>query len=196
MNATAGKVFGGISDDQLKAQAVLLQSISPADIHNLAERHDMAHVAPVLIARRKSILDQLHIVDPPPTMPDPDPTPATVKVPTVAVPQVGKPPAVAVHNWNVTLNALPDQVVDDVDWDHDHIKDVVWKKDDDLWVLDGDLAETSSMDHRGFFRNVFTDEVKSLTIYSGQDSYLKGSDKDNVDGLADVMRPGSRRCHR
>ena len=66
LNPTAGKVFGGVGSAELNEQATVLQSVTPADIQDLADRHGLSHVGPVMIARRKSILDQLGITDPPP----------------------------------------------------------------------------------------------------------------------------------
>ena len=190
INPTAGKVFGGITTDRLIEQATVLQSLSPADIQNLADQHDMSHVGPVMIARRKSILDQLGIVDPPPQIPEPTPQPQTVYNPVEAVQQMGAPPTVAVDNWNLSYAALPSQTVDSNEWDESgFLNAAVWKRDGDLWTLDSDLAKTGADSHSGLFRNLFTGEKKRLTLYDDEDEYLLNYDADNVDTLIDNATP-------
>jgi hypothetical protein len=205
LNPTAAKVFGGISHDELVQQAKVLQALTPADIQYQADRHNMGHVGPVLIARRKSILDQLGIQDPPAsdakgydyasaTMPS-APTPTVTVTPKVynpveSVQQVGAPPTVAVHNWNLSYGDLSSELVLDEDWFQPGIlNDKVWKRDGDLWVYDSDLATPMNDAHTANWRNLFTGDIKRFSVYDGEDEFLTDYDIDNIDPLIDQALP-------
>ena len=110
INPQAAAVYGGITQDQLIEQGIMLRAITPAKIDStLCERWDMPDMADVLIARRKSILEQLGIDTKFPVIePDPVPPPApSVYNPVEQVMQPGQPPKVAVHNYETALADLP-----------------------------------------------------------------------------------------
>ena len=201
INPQASKVFGGVTTDRLIEQATVLQSITPQEIQDLADKHGMQHVGPVLIARRKSILDQLNIADPPnvdvnPLYPGQTQaeihqtltTPkakATVYNPVEAVQQMGSPPTVAVANWNQAVKALPAATVDPSEWDQPDLLDAIWKKDGELWTYESGLEDWGSGSHRAMLRNIFTGDVKTFSLYDGEDEYLTGYDKNIDEALVD-----------
>jgi hypothetical protein len=190
MNWQAATVYGGITNPQLVEQATVLQSITPTQIQALADSHDMGHVGPRMIARRKSILDQLGIVDPPPDMPEVVTPPTTVYNPVEAVQQMGAPPTVAVHNYALSMGALPVSKLEPSDWDDTFVaQNAVFRLDGDLWVADGPFNETSTGAHTGLLRNLFTDERKQYALYDGEDEFLDTYTTSNVDTLVDNATP-------
>lgn len=197
INSQASKVYGNITQAQLVEQAVVLQSISPSQIQVLADTHDMGHLGTVLIARRKSILDQVDITDPPvsasPLFPGQTPADIHTQLTTPKAPtQIGTPPAVAVHNYALSIDALPSTKIDATDWGDEDLyllNNGVFKHDGDLWVYDSDGTKVAVDAHAGLFRNLFTDEKKRLTLYDGEDEFLDLYTTANVDTLVENATP-------
>ncbi|HEY9378969.1 MAG TPA: hypothetical protein VIQ02_17980 [Jiangellaceae bacterium] len=165
INPNAAAVYGGISQEQLQRQGELLRSISPAQISELAETYGLPEVGTLLIARRKSVLDQLDIGPVP--IPEPD-VPDVVYNPVEQVTQPGKPPTTAVKNWTWQMSNLPKLTLTatDVSGDGAFLQNTVHVQQGELWVYQSDYT------HQGAFadfqaRNLFTDEVRTLHVYPG-----------------------------
>ena len=210
LNPTAAKVFGGISKAQLDEQAKVLQSISPNDIMHLAEKHDMGHVGPVLIARRKSILDQLGITDdgagghpdleallneePKATVPSgvtplPDWFPK-LDSPGSPTPKPAPPGPVHVNNYRLAIDGLATVPVTASDWNDPEFANHVLVRDGDLYVPDGTPEAGVIGGHHGDYKNLFTGEIRHLYIDDGQDEVLDGYSWDNVDNLVEQLSVG------
>ena len=214
INHQSAKVYGGITNAQLHDQALVLQSITPTQIQALADANDLPHIGPILIARRKSILDQSGITDPPPqdagstlypgmsqaeihtqlTKPvgwakaqiQQGTTPKTVFNPVEAVQQMGTPPTVAVDNWNLAYDTLPSTTLTGPDWEF--YKNYVFKKDGDLWVYDHGYADEGSGSHTFVARNVFNGTKRRKT-FGGDDEVLFDYGSGDDENLVDLLGP-------
>jgi hypothetical protein len=178
LNAKSAKVFASIPNYELTEQAKKLQGITPAELQAVAEAHDMPWMGATLVARRKSVLDQLGIPDPPPqdiTPTPPPPSPKPVYNPVDAVKQMGSPPAEAVHNYKVAYNALKTATLDADDWQNpDFITNAIFKADQlgGLWVFDSGNEVGFEGKHRFMARNLLTGDKQRLVVTDGQTEYL------------------------
>ena len=115
MNGQAAKVYGDVTDAELKEQAERLAAISPDDIRALvAAHHQPDHVADTLIARRQDIFDQLGLQDMLVAADDLTvaPPPETVFNPVTNETQPGKPPAGAVQAFQWQIDNIPTMTAD------------------------------------------------------------------------------------
>jgi hypothetical protein len=191
LNPQSAKVFGGMTHAKLVSEATVLQSISPVVIMNQADRHGLHDVGTTLVARRKSILDQLGIQDPAPDTAALPASPPTVFNPVEAVNQMGSPPTVGVANYNLVIGALPTLKFDQSDWQEpgwptDHIL----VHDGDLWTPVSAPEDLGGGLHRGRYRNAFTGEAKNIAVQDGYNEFLGGNaTTDNAADLADQFTP-------
>ena len=186
INPQATKVYGGITETQLQEQGELLRSISPGRITELAEMYDMPEIGPVLIARRKSILDQLGIGPmPQPDVPEP-PKATSVYNPVEQVVQPGTPPEVAVDNYEVALGDLPTVLVTGQDLlDPDLMMDAVFVYQGGLWVGDGPYKGYSTYGTMNA-RDLVTGRKATLSLYPKESEFLSTHTKDDTVALEDM----------
>ena len=186
LNPQAAAVYGGISDEQLQQQGRLLQSISPYQITELADTYGLPEVGATLIARRKSILDQLHIAPPEPE-PVPD-VPDVVYNPAEGVSQPGTPPQTAVKNWTWQLSNTPKVTLSSSNISQPSvIEKNVHFQHGELWVYEsGYQDQGSAAEFKA--RNLFTDEVRTLHVYPGDQVLANYSTSSaNLEDLVDDL---------
>lgn len=168
LNPTASAVYGSITNGQLQEQGEMLRGISPSAITSLAEQYELPEVGDTLIARRKSILDQLGIPDVAP-QPPPTTTPApTVYNPVEGITQPGQAPQTGVHNWNVWHDGLPTESINSDDLaDAGMWQTAIIVKDDGLYRVNGGFLNNGTTAD-ALATNLITDRTVPITIYSGQ----------------------------
>jgi hypothetical protein len=200
LNPNAAKVFGGLSKNEMVEQAKLLQAITPSDLHALAVAHDLPDLGPVLVARRKSVLDQLGIPDPPPqdipndlgVTPTSLKTPKAVFNPVEAVQQMGTPPTVAVKNWAQIYDGLKTATLDSWDWSSPTFASSAIFKGDSvggLWVYESNMELQGAGKRRFEARNLLTGELRNLVVTDGKTEYLfdYANDIDGNNGTVDQL---------
>ena len=196
INHNSAKVYGGITQSHLGAQAEVLQGITPGQIQALADAHDLPELGPTLIARRKSILDQLGIEDPPAALPEPGPPPpTTVFNPVEAVQQMGKPPTAAADSWRKFIGLQTTSPISDFgsDLDLGSLQQLVFLRNDDLWVLDSEY-EKGNGSHKFLARNLYTGQKRRMTLFEGSDQphlldYVAGGADNTLDDFIDTSTP-------
>ena len=171
INYNSSKVYGGITQLQLEEQARLLQTITPSQIQALADYHELPELGPVLIARRKSVLDQVGIVDPPPVdIPAPEPAPKIVFNPVEHAQQMGKPPTAAVDSWKKFMGLQTTSTLADYgnELSEGDIKDLVFPRNDDLWVYHSGYEPVPG-GHKFLARNLYNGQQRRVTLFNGSD---------------------------
>lgn len=181
LNPQAASVYGSITQAQLEEQAAKLRAITPADISRLAEAWEMPDVVDILIARRKSILDQIN----PPESPliaeaeaaeaaeeaekahFTGPAAPSVYNPVEQTVQPGKPPEVAVQNYEVALKDLSTYSLNMTDLsDPSVMENAVIVKRGGLWQQESGydyVYPQATM----WARNLITDEKMQFNVYPG-----------------------------